>query len=107
MKKLFLIAALASFTLGNVFAQTPQPATTVKTSTAVAPATSEKKELKKSGMKKSKVLATNTKNVKSDGTPDMRFKENKNQKAVSGPKKSDGTPDMRYKSNQPATPTTK
>ena len=35
---------------------------------------------------------------KADGTPDMRYKENK-EKAV-GPKKADGTLDMRYKENK-------
>ena len=38
------------------------------------------------------------KGMKKDGTPDMRFKENKEKKE--GPKKKDGTPDMRYKSNK-------
>ena len=46
--------------------------------------------------------------LKSDGTPDMRFKENKNStlnntfinNTFSGPLKSDGTPDMRFKENK-------
>ncbi len=37
--------------------------------------------------------------VKKDGTPDMRFKENKN-KPAAGPLKKDGTPDKRYKANK-------
>jgi hypothetical protein len=42
--------------------------------------------------------------VKADGTPDMRFKENKEaaKAAAPGPKKADGTPDMRYKENKAA-----
>ena len=46
--------------------------------------------------------ASSAKAVKADGTPDMRYKENKGTKAtpVNGPKKADGTPDMRYKENQ-------
>ena len=46
--------------------------------------------------------ANSAKGVKADGTPDMRFKENKAAKAtpVTGPKKADGTPDLRYKENQ-------
>ena len=43
--------------------------------------------------------------VKADGTPDMRYKENKTaaaKPAAAGPKKADGTPDMRYKENQKA-----
>lgn len=41
---------------------------------------------------------------KSDGTPDMRYKSNKEKfKATApGPKKADGTPDMRYKENKEA-----
>lgn len=41
---------------------------------------------------------------KSDGTPDMRYKANKEKfKAEApGPRKADGTPDMRYKENKAA-----
>ncbi len=38
---------------------------------------------------------------KKDGTPDMRYKQNKQAKQA-GPKKADGTPDMRYKQNKEA-----
>jgi hypothetical protein len=38
-----------------------------------------------------------TTKTKKDGTPDKRYKENKNLKK-------DGTPDMRYKENKPASP---
>ncbi len=41
--------------------------------------------------------AGTTTKTKKDGTPDKRYKENKNLKK-------DGTPDMRYKQNQPASP---
>ncbi len=37
--------------------------------------------------------------LKQDGTPDKRFKENKQAK-TEGPKKQDGTPDKRYKENK-------
>lgn len=40
--------------------------------------------------------------LKKDGTPDKRFKENKEPKTAAGPLKKDGTPDMRYKSNKEA-----
>lgn len=40
--------------------------------------------------------------VKADGTPDMRFKENKEAAKATGPKKADGTPDMRFKQNKEA-----
>ncbi len=40
--------------------------------------------------------------TKADGTPDMRFKENKQKKEVKskGPLKADGTPDKRFKANK-------
>ena len=38
-----------------------------------------------------------TKHLKKDGTPDKRYKENKQ----TGPKTKSGKPDMRYKANNP------
>ena len=38
--------------------------------------------------------------LKKDGTPDMRYKENKEAAKKTGPTKKDGTPDMRYKENK-------
>jgi hypothetical protein len=40
--------------------------------------------------------------MKADGTPDMRYSENKTSstQVTTGPKKADGTADMRYKSNK-------
>jgi type II secretory pathway component PulC len=40
--------------------------------------------------------------TKADGTPDLRFKENKEKKEVKskGPLKADGTPDKRFKANK-------
>ncbi|MCF8450058.1 MAG: hypothetical protein K9G49_09340 [Taibaiella sp.] len=44
--------------------------------------------------------------LKKDGTPDKRFKENKNTpEAPAGPTKKDGTPDKRYKANKDAAAT--
>lgn len=42
--------------------------------------------------------------VKKDGTPDMRYKENKEavKAKPAGPMKKDGTPDMRHKANKDA-----
>ena len=46
--------------------------------------------------------------TKKDGTPDMRYKENKEAKATkeaekpAGPTKKDGTPDKRFKANKNA-----
>lgn len=42
----------------------------------------------------------NAAQLKKDGTPDMRYAENKANAA--GPKKKDGTPDMRYSQNKNA-----
>ena len=49
-----------------------------------------------------KTEAKPTGKMKKDGTPDMRYKENK-EAAKPAPKlKKDGTPDMRYKDNKDA-----
>jgi hypothetical protein len=40
--------------------------------------------------------------LKKDGTPDMRYKENKDAAKKQGKTKKDGTPDMRYKENKDA-----
>ncbi|MDE3234899.1 MAG: hypothetical protein KGO81_03015 [Bacteroidota bacterium] len=40
--------------------------------------------------------------MKKDGTPDMRYKANKEAAKPAGPIKKDGTPDMRYKANKEA-----
>jgi len=42
--------------------------------------------------------------VKKDGTPDMRYSENKKKNEIkpAGPLKKDGTPDMRHKANKDA-----
>lgn len=40
--------------------------------------------------------------TKSDGTPDMRYKANKESVKPAGPTKKDGTLDMRYKENKAA-----
>ncbi len=82
MKKI-LVVLLAAFSLSMAsFAQTKpsEKAKTPAAKTAAAP-------------------------VKKDGTPDMRFKANKEAaKATTpaGPLKKDGTPDMRHKANKEA-----
>jgi hypothetical protein len=48
--------------------------------------------------------------MKADGTPDMRYSENKSTKTTkmsTGPMKADGTPDMRYKTNKTTVKTSK
>jgi hypothetical protein len=81
MKKLFLIASLVLASAGIGFAQT--------TPTAPAKAKTEKTAKPAAGP------------TKKDGTPDMRYKANK-EAAKTPPQhmKKDGTPDMRYKENK-------
>ena len=51
---------------------------------------------------KTKAKTDTTTHLKADGTPDMRYKANKDaaKPAPAGPLKKDGTPDMRYKANK-------
>lgn len=108
MKKLLSLIAIAAFGLTTAFAQTPATTTApakavvkkeVKTTTAPVKA-GVKQEAKKVETK----TTTTAAKVKADGTPDMRFKENKAKAVtkVAGPTKKDGTADMRYKANKEA-----
>ena len=96
-----------------VSAQSGTAKSTTKTTTAVKPVaapakvvTMQKTETKTTATVKpaasAKPTPAATAKVKADGTPDMRYKDNKTAKAapVTGPKKADGTPDLRYKENQ-------
>lgn len=95
MKKFLTLAAIALFGISTTFAQT---VSTVK-QTPKKVTTTTKTEAKKV---EKKTTATATK-LKADGTPDMRYKDNKAIKAnPAGPKKKDGTADMRYKENKAA-----
>lgn len=82
----------------------PATAKVVKMDKAVAPvaATNGKAVSAKPATPKAKPAATTAAPVKADGTPDMRYKENKAvvKPAVAGPKKADGTADMRFKANK-------
>lgn len=94
MRKLFLALTIV---LGISFAANAQTATPAKA--AAQPA---KKATTTAAAKPS--FSTAAAKTKADGTPDMRYKENKEAKTVpAGPKKADGTPDMRYKKNKAAT----
>jgi hypothetical protein len=98
MKKFiaFLMAAtcLASVTFAQV-KKVDKPKTTVKKGSV--------KPVEKSTKAGASVTKAETKeHLKKDGTPDKRFKENKESKPAAGPLKKDGTPDMRYKSNKEA-----
>ncbi|WP_199117274.1 hypothetical protein [Pedobacter sp. ASV28] len=118
MKRVLSLIAIAAFGLSSSFAQTAvttakqapkKVATATKTEakkaevkaveTKNAAATATKKEVKKV---ETKATAANSK-LKADGSPDMRYKANKETKAVvAGPKKKDGTADMRFKANKEA-----
>lgn len=123
MKKLLSLLAIALFSISASYAQatvavpvSKQTAKNVNAAKAAVPAA--KKEVKKVETKAvaTKAAATNTAKtvtrttaskaakLKADGTPDMRYAENKTKAVtVQGPKKKDGTADMRYKANKAAT----
>ena len=89
MKKFITIAACALFAFSSILssAQTDKKTAPKKTeSKQEAPASTTS-----SGQK-----------LKKDGTPDKRYKENKEEAKPAGPTKKDGTPDMRHKSNKEA-----
>ncbi|MCF6402038.1 hypothetical protein L3C95_04085 [Chitinophaga filiformis] len=97
MKKI-LTGVLALFMGASVaMAQTP--------ATQQAPAKAEHRS-EKPGQKAQRPAldSTSGKPVKKDGTPDKRFKENKETKEnkAQGPVKKDGTPDKRFKENKEA-----
>ncbi len=86
MKKIVRLVACAVFALGSMlgFAQT------------------DKKEAPKKAETKQEApaKAADGQKLKKDGTPDMRYKENKEAAKPAGPTKKDGTPDKRYKENK-------
>ncbi|UEG48798.1 hypothetical protein LK994_09130 [Ferruginibacter lapsinanis] len=101
MKKVF-IAMCMFLGLGSIAVAQKTPAAAKPTSSKLVKgdATSAKVlKIKKTETPKKAPL------TKADGTPDMRFKQNKNQAAAApvGPKKKNGTPDKRYKVNKEKT----
>jgi len=94
MKKLLSLIAIAAFGLTTAFAQTPATTTAAKKTV--------KKEVKATTAPVKATAKQEATKVKADGTPDMRFKENKTKAVtkVTGPTKKDGTADMRYKANK-------
>ena len=93
MKKIFLVVlSFMMLSLGPVMAQDGGSKAT-------------KKEVKKSTKADDSKADAAAPKLKKDGTPDMRYKENKAAKEEakpSGPLKKDGTPDKRYKANKEA-----
>jgi len=107
MKKLLSLIAIAAFGLTTAFAQTPAttaPAKKVVKKEVKATTTPAKAGAKQEAKKVETKTTTAASKVKADGTPDMRFKENKTKTVtkVVGPTKKDGTADMRYKANKAA-----
>lgn len=86
MKRIFLIVNLLLAFAGLTIAQAPPKKDTTKAKSAQAAATAKP--------------AAGP--LKKDGTPDMRYKANKDAAKAkpAGPLKKDGTPDMRYKANK-------
>lgn len=110
MKKLLSFVAVALLGLSTTFAQTTAPAQTVKKTAkkvetkATTTVAGAKKETKAAATQTVTSTKTTAAAVKKDGTPDMRFKENKAKAAAAaGPLKKDGTADMRYKANKKTT----
>lgn len=100
MKKFLISAMFILCGFGLVNAQTaPAVKATSKTkvtNSKMAPVSSTKATVKTSTTKET--VKTTAPMMKKDGTPDKRFKENK--EAKEGPKKKDGTADMRFKANK-------
>jgi lipopolysaccharide export LptBFGC system permease protein LptF len=95
MKKAIMIASLLLSFIGFTFAQTTTPAKSKKTTTTASTA--------KATTATAPAKATTVAPTKKDGTPDMRYKENKDAaKAQPAPvhTKKDGTADKRYKENK-------
>jgi hypothetical protein len=106
MKKIALIASLMLAFAGINFAQTTPATTAAKPKTAKtkkAPATSATPAATTATPATPAKPATATAGpTKKDGTPDMRYKANKEAaKTPPAHLKADGTPDKRYKENKP------
>lgn len=97
MKKLFLATCMM---LGITAMANAQTAATTKGG-AIKPAATTKTV----ATDKTKPATSSSKPTKADGTPDMRYKANKDaakNPKPAGPLKKDGTADMRYKANKTA-----
>lgn len=90
MKKLIIAAAMLFGFAGMASAQK---------ATAAAPA---QKSTTANATAKPTISTAQTVHTKADGTPDMRYKENKAKAAPVVHKKADGTPDKRFKENKTA-----
>lgn len=71
---------------------------------AASAQTAKKKEGTAVSLKDTKAAIKTSTPKKADGTPDMRFKENKKTNAEAARLKKDGTPDKRFKANKKTKP---
>lgn len=104
MKKLITLFTVLAFTLNMAIAQEAakpkvEPKKEVKTEKE-AKAKKDEKAQKADAGRVEKNESPAGAPLKKDGTPDKRYKENKEVTPAAGPTKKDGTPDMRYKENQ-------
>jgi hypothetical protein len=96
MKKLIAFFTVLALSAGLTFGQTDTKGTDKGAKTETTKGDAKAKDTKSGDAKAGP--------TKKDGTPDKRFKENKdaNKDKPAGPTKKDGTPDMRYKANKDA-----
>lgn len=102
MKKFFtiLLVTLGSFAFMNASAQQKKPVKKVSVSAKTKMEKTKAKTTEKKEKAEKKEEAHKTM-LKKNGTPDMRYKANKEAaKKSAGPLKKNGTPDMRYKANK-------
>ena len=95
MKRIILIVNLLFMFAGLSLAQTTTPKDARKAKTTAAKATTTAPKTAATAPKPATAVHT-----KKDGTPDMRYKENKEAAKPPVHTKKDGTPDMRYKENK-------
>jgi hypothetical protein len=105
MKKLALLLSVVFLTVATFGQSTTtlnknQQKQTAKTEQSKI--TTKKQVVAVNNIKNANKTAADTSktNLKKDGTPDKRFKDNKSTAKTTGPLKKDGTADMRYKSNK-------
>ncbi len=89
MKKIFTLLLAIACLVTVTFAQTKKD-----------DKSKGKEPVKKEAAKTTMAKSDDAKHLKKDGTPDKRFKENKEEKQEHKHLKKDGTPDMRYKENK-------
>lgn len=106
MKKIVYLLMAFIFVSGSSFAQNKAGKAVKDPAAKSAPALKAEPKPKTEAKPKAepKQEAKGATKLKKDGTPDMRYKENKEagKKKPEGPMKKDGTPDMRHKANKEA-----